>query len=93
MGIKNRADHEKIIQLYLEGVMGSEIAERLGYSKGTVSKVLNAAGYSMKTAPDKGKIVALARAGWKVKDIAWDVGVTEELVREVLTKEKGAGNA
>lgn len=92
MGIKKKADHEKIIQLHLEGVPGNEIAERLGYGKSTVSKVLNEAGYSMKTAPDKGKMIALARAGWKVKDIAWDVGVTEELVREVLANAKEAGN-
>lgn len=88
MGTGRRVNHEQIIRLYLEMVPGNEIAERLGCSKATVSKVLNDAGYSMKTGPDKGKILALYRAGWKTSDIAWDVGVEEETVHEVL-KEAG----
>lgn len=33
---------------------------------------------------DRGRVVALARAGWKIRDIAEDCRCTEECVRELL---------
>ena len=36
---------------------------------------------------DKGKIIALGRAGWKVNDIAKEVGCSATTVRDVVRKE------
>ncbi len=37
---------------------------------------------------DTGKIVALRKAGWKVKDIAEEMGLTTSQVSNVLYQEK-----
>lgn len=86
MGKRKEINHERIIEMHLEGKMGSEIAGELNCSKETVCKALKKAGYSMRFGTDKGKVIALARAGWKHKDIAWDMGITEEEVRQVLSE-------
>lgn len=88
MGIRRRIDHEEVIRMHLDGIPGNEIAEELGCCKATVCKILNDAGYSMKSGLDKGKIMALHRAGWRIKDIAWDMSIKEETVREVLEENK-----
>lgn len=33
---------------------------------------------------DQGKVLALARAGWKLKDIADELDVTEQVIKKVL---------
>ncbi len=86
--MKKQVNREQIIKLHQEGVSYQNIAESVGCSKSTVGKVLNEAGCSAKIFLDKGKVLALHRAGWKVKDIAGDMGITEEDVREVLTAKK-----
>lgn len=35
---------------------------------------------------DQGKVLALARAGWKLKDIADELDVTEQVIKKVLEK-------
>lgn len=38
---------------------------------------------------DEGKVMALLTAGWKVKDIAWDMGFEEADVYECIRKRTG----
>ena len=35
---------------------------------------------------DQGKVLALARAGWKLKDIADELDVTEQVIKKVLQR-------
>lgn len=42
---------------------------------------------------DKGKIMALKKAGWKVKDIAEDMGLKESAVSNVIYREKQKAKA
>lgn len=42
---------------------------------------------------DKGKIMALKKAGWKVKDIARDMGLKESAVSNVIYREKQKAEA
>ena len=39
---------------------------------------------AMIAATDQGKVLALARAGWKLKDIADELDVTEQVIKKVL---------
>lgn len=41
---------------------------------------------AMIAATDQGKVLALARAGWKWKDIADEAGVNEKIVKKVLQR-------
>ena len=84
-----KIDKDKVIQLHLEGRLGVEIADAVGCCQAAVGKILRDAGYSQKIGVDKGKVFALARAGWKVRDIAGDVGITEVEVRKILSEKRG----
>ena len=86
--MRKQVNRDQIIKLHQEGASYQNIAESVGCSKYTVGKVLNEAGCPAKIFLDKGKILALHRAGWKTKDIAGDMGITEEDVREVLVAQK-----
>ncbi len=41
---------------------------------------------AMIAATDQGKVLALARAGWKLKDIADELDVTEQVIKKVLQR-------
>lgn len=41
---------------------------------------------AMIAATDQGKVLALARAGWKLKDIAAELDVTEQVIKKVLQR-------
>ena len=76
----------------LNGMSINTIAAALGITKAAVANVVRRNGlsgpsYSQSKSPpsiDKGKIGALRRAGWSVKDIASDMRLSEETVTEVI---------
>ena len=41
--------------------------------------------------PDRGRIMALWNGGWKISEIAKDVGCTEQTVRNVIKEDASAG--
>ena len=89
MGLHNKVIHERIVEMYTNGKSVEEIAEELNRSMSTVRQHLNRAGCAMKHYIDKGKVMALAKAGWKPADIAWDMRITEGEVRQVLAESGG----
>ena len=84
MGMHDKVNHAQIIELYSKGRTAVEIEEELNCSESTVRRHLNKAGYTMENSIDKGKVIALTKAGWKPSTIAWDMHTTEEKVRQVL---------
>ena len=75
----------------LNGMSVNAIAAALGITKAAVANVVQKRGLSAytnirKSPPsiDKGKIGALRRAGWSVRDIASDMRLSEETVTEVI---------
>ena len=91
MGRHNKVDKVQVILMHLEGKTVDEIADELGCSTNTVRKCLLEAGHTTRTIIDKGKVIALARAGWKPSDIAWDMHIKEEEVNQVLCEHSKGG--
>lgn len=82
---QGRLSLKKMIELYESGMDTAEIAEQNGYQndKFIVHK-LREAGYVVRRNIDTGKVMALHRAGWSNKDIAWDMNIPVEKVEGVL---------
>ncbi len=77
----------ELVSLYESGMDDDEIALKLGY-KGSehVRNVLRKAGVWRNDRLDKGKVLALHKAGWSLKDIANDVSSSIESIQEVLNE-------
>lgn len=86
---KRKIDHERIAELHKAGKTNGEIAKEMGVSASTVYYSL--ADHLEKIpaknqSPDEGKVLDLYRAGWKVKDICWDIGAEEETVKRIILR-------
>lgn len=84
--MRKTADKERIAKLYLDGMSAEKIAETEGLSEHTIYKALREKGVAIRHNLDIGKIIALARAGWKPADIAGDIGASEQEVADVLNR-------
>lgn len=82
----------RLKELLEEGKSDKEIADELCLSVSHVSIMRRECGIKYRTANgervavDKGKIGALRRAGWKVRDIAYDVECDEDTVITVIAE-------
>ena len=98
-------DDGAIIEKYLEGYKGYEIAEMFHIDDSVVSttirKYKNRGDKSelsfveirrMAQDVDTGKVKALYNARWSVKDIADDMGVPEQVIQFVIELMKEEGN-
>jgi len=75
----------ELVSLYESGMDDDEIALKLGY-KGSehVRNVLRKAGVWRNDRLDKGKVLALHKAGWSIGDIAMECAASIEQIEEVL---------
>jgi len=78
-------DHQKIIEMYNAGKTEREIAKEIGIGHKYIRSILIRHGIiEAQHHIDKGKIKALHRAGWTAEEIAADMYIEAEQVREVL---------
>ena len=86
MGVrKGKLTLQRIIELYESGMETGEIAEQNGYQNDKyIIQRLRSAGYAVVKSIDTGKVMALHRAGWSNKDIAYDMNLPINKVEGVL---------
>ena len=98
---RKKTKKQQIWELHQKGVKDGEIAEILCTTKNHVSTALHdlriEKGIKLKSEEEKqkyvdeGKVLALRKAGWKIHDIAWDMGISESAVCEALNNHVTAG--
>ena len=82
---KGRIPFKTMIELYEQGWEPDEIGRMYGYKNGEyIRGKLRDAGVWKAERLDKGKVGALHKAGWSVRDIAIEMGTTERQIREVI---------
>jgi hypothetical protein len=88
MGVrKGKLTLQRIIELYESGMETGEIAEQNGYQNDRyIIQRLRSAGYAVVKSIDTGKVMALHRAGWSSKDIAYDMNLPINKVEGVLNE-------
>lgn len=81
----SRLSWDKMIDLYKQGYDPNEIAKMYGYKNGEyITAKLRQAGVYRSNKIDKGKVFALRKAGWTVRDIAMECVASIEQIEEVL---------
>ncbi len=89
-GIK--ALHEKALQLRIEGYSNQEIADMIGYSKGTVSRIIGRAGLAQQkkslSDAEKEKILELRAEGKTIQNIAEEIGFSMAAVQKCIKASK-----
>lgn len=77
----------ELVSLYESGMDDDEIALKLGY-KGSehVRNVLRKAGVWRNDRLDKGKVMALHKAGWSIGDIAMEMASSIPSIQEVINE-------
>ena len=78
-------DDEKILELYNQGMLHREIAEKLGYGVGTVIRHLLDMGYCTQVV-DKNKMLRLHNSGLTDSEIAVELGCTRSNVTIYLNR-------
>lgn len=82
---KGRISVEKMIELYEHGYEPNEIGHMYGYKDGDYIRTkLRHVGVLKESRIDKGKVGALHKAHWSIRDIAIEMGTTERQIREVI---------
>ena len=85
MPYKRRLPIEEMVRLYESGLDADEIGKMYGYKNGEYIRAkLRQAGVYKAKRLDRGKVFALYKAGWKVRDIALDLDTTDDVIKEVL---------
>lgn len=81
----SRLSWDKMIDLYKQGYEPNEIARMYGYKNGEyITAKLRQAGVYRSNKIDTGKVFALRKAGWTVRDIAMECVASIEQIEEVL---------
>lgn len=84
---KGRIPIKTMIELYEQGYEPDEIGHMYGYKNGEyIRGKLRDAGVWKAERLDTGKVGALHKAGWSVRDIAIEMGTTEKQIREVVNE-------
>jgi len=84
---KGRIPFKTMIELYEQGWEPDEIGRMYGYKNGEyIRGKLRDAGVWKAERLDTGKVGALHKAGWSVRDIAIEMGTTEKQIREVVNE-------
>lgn len=83
--MKKFIDDEKILELYGQGMLHREIAEKLGYGVSTVTRHLLDMGYGVQTI-DKEKVIQLHNDGLTDLEIADTLGCTRSNITSYLNK-------
>ena len=84
---KGRIPINTMIELYEQGYEPDEIGHMYGYKNGEyIRGKLRDAGVWKAERLDTGKVGALHKAGWSVRDIAIEMGTTEKQIREVVNE-------
>lgn len=83
----NAADKQEWVRMFRSGMIVRDIADKYHVADSTVFDSLHELGIETNKDIDTGKIKALARAGWSIKDIAGDCSCMEDTVRKVLAIE------
>lgn len=85
MAYKSKITLDKMIELYNQGHGTNDIAKMYGYKNDEyITSKLKQAGVYKANRLDTGKILALRKAGWSIKDIAMDCVASIEQIEEVL---------
>lgn len=85
MVYKSRLSLDKMIELYQQGYEPNEIAKQYGYKNGEyITSKLRQAGVYKASRLDTGKILALRKAGWNVRDIAMECVASIDQIEGVL---------
>ena len=85
MVYKRRLDVDKMIELYNLGFEPEEIGKEYGYKNGEyITTKLRQAGVYKSKRLDKGKVMALHKAGWSNQAIAFEMITTVEEIERAL---------
>lgn len=85
---KRKYTHDDIVRMYTSGMSIDQIIEKTKYQTSTIRCILRNKGVLFRGYEDidKGKIMALARAGWRIKDIVIEMSLPPDTVKRVLVE-------
>lgn len=81
---KPKAKAAELVELYNSGWSLEDIGKKFDYSVHHVRFILRRQGIDLEVYIDKGKILALHKAGWSTAAIADEMNLNETQVREVI---------
>lgn len=85
MSYRGRLSIDTMVELYGKGYEPDEIGRMYGYKNGDYIRAkLRDAGVWTAARLDTGKVGALHKAHWSIRDIAIEMGTTERQIREVI---------
>lgn len=85
MSYRERLSIDTMVDLYEKGYEPDEIGHMYGYKNGDYIRAkLRDAGVWTAARLDTGKVGALHKAHWSIRDIAIEMGTTERQIREVI---------
>lgn len=85
MSYRGRLSLDTMVDLYEQGYEPDEIGHMYGYKNGDYIRAkLRDAGVWTAARLDTGKVGALHKAHWSIRDIAIEMGTTERQIREVI---------
>lgn len=85
MAYKSRMTFERMVELYHMGFSPEEIAKENGYKNAEyITSKLRTAGILRAKSIDKGKVLALHKAGWNTAKIAQEMVTSVESIEELL---------
>ena len=85
MSYRGRLSIDTMVELYEKGYEPDEIGHMYGYKNGDYIRAkLRDAGVWTAARLDTGKVGALHKAHWSIRDIAIEMGTTERQIREVI---------